>query len=186
MTITLTDLATRLDKSTNDMNTFTNQFRAWSTGTATGGTGVSGTGVGGYYPFTDNTGTTQYLPCPAYLVSVIAVGATGANASQDFALECVGPLGPSEKIGGFIAPIAMTYNPSGSYAKCGVAPTGSYTVVIKKNGSAWGTIVYSAGSTTGAVTIGTPTVAAGDLIEYFAPSSADATFTDFIHTLRGT
>lgn len=187
---TLEELAARQDTITNNMITFTQQLRDWMAGTVLGGYNSDGTvsdGVaphGGYWPLSNGL-VTYYVQSPAKMVHDTMKGDKGDNASQDFAIDVVGTFGPSEYMGGFIAPIAATYNPSGSYATAGVAPTSSFVVTIKKNGAAWGTITYSAGSTTGTVAISSPTVVAGDIIDYYGPATPDATFTHFKHTLRG-
>jgi hypothetical protein len=167
------------------------EMRAWWAGTATGGHNADSSisdGVapnGGFYPATNSVGVTSYLPSIAYLRTIMLKGDQGVAAAQDVAIDITGTFGPNEYIAGFICPHATTFVPASSYAKCRTAPVSSYTIVIKKNGSAWGTIVFGAGSTTGAVTISSPSLIAGDLVEYFAPATPD-TLTDLIHTLRGT
>lgn len=167
------------------------EMRAWWAGTINGGYNADGSasdGIaphGGYYPMTNSVGATIYFPCIALLRSVMLKGDTGNNASQDVALDVVGTFGPGEYVGGFIAASATTYNPAGSFAKCKVAPTSQFVVSITKNGTQIGTVTFAAGQLNGVVAMTTTTVASGDLIEFWAPASADPTFTHFILTLRG-
>jgi hypothetical protein len=67
----------------------------------------------------------------------------------------------------------------------GTASTGTATFTIKKNGSSAGTLAFTT-SATGVFTIGSDiTLAAGDLLQFFAPGSPDATLADIGITLAG-
>lgn len=137
---------------------------------ATGGT----LDVGQVYSLTDESGR--------------LVVATATNAGTDIALRsdvvrglsmhCAGKPANSEVIGGGIAPYAMTISQANSVCKALVAATGSTTLVIKKNGTQIGTIVFAASATTGTVTITSASVAAGDQVTLHNAATADATLAD--------
>lgn len=79
-------------------------------------------------------------------------------------------------------------NFSGSRFRCGTAPTGSFAIDVKKNGSTVGTITFAGAATTATFTTsgGTSfTVADGDYIQLVAPASVDATMADIFGTLKG-
>ena len=76
---------------------------------------------------------------------------------------------------------------SGSQAICQVAPSGSVTLQINKNGVSIGTVNFAAGATTGTFTFSSSvTFAAGDRLTITAPSPQDGTFATVGITLKGT
>lgn len=76
----------------------------------------------------------------------------------------------------------------GSKATCDVAPTGSISVAIKKNGVSVGSIDFAANTTTGTFTFSSDVLftSGGDQLTLVAPSSPDATFTGLAVSLHGT
>lgn len=69
-------------------------------------------------------------------------------------------------------------------AKANVAPTGTPTFTVKQNGSSVGTIQFS--TATGTFTVSSDiNLAAGDIVQFIAPASPDATLADIGITLAG-
>jgi hypothetical protein len=101
------------------------------------------------------------------------------------------PMGTGESflmhgISANLAGVKLDSGLPGSVAGCRVAPTGDYTLTIKINGSALGSVLYPAGNTTGIFTFGGPvTVVPGDRIE-FVGGTADATISGLFWTVVGT
>lgn len=83
----------------------------------------------------------------------------------------------------FLLPASLT----GSFAACIVAPTGSITFTLAKNGTGIGSINIAAGSTSGTFTFTTQTsfVAATDIFTISAPATADATLAGLYASLMG-
>lgn len=67
-----------------------------------------------------------------------------------------------------------------------VAATAAAVVTVKKNGTSIGTFTFAAGGSAAAVSLSATAVAAGDVLTWEAPSSADATLEDLALTLAGT
>lgn len=76
----------------------------------------------------------------------------------------------------------------GSRATCDVAPTGSVSVAIKKNGSSIGSIDFAANATAGTFTFSSDVIftSGGDQLTLVAPSTPDTTFTGLAVSLHGT
>lgn len=73
-----------------------------------------------------------------------------------------------------------------SQATASATATGNTTYTLKKNGSSFATILYSAGGSTGAFTQASDaSFAAGDLFEIDGPATADATLANVGITLQG-
>ncbi len=94
----------------------------------------------------------------------------------------------SQFIGGVSAPVTVSFpaNFAGSAAKCRTAPTATFAIDVKLNGSTIGTISFAAAATTATFTTvgGTAkAVSSGDYIEFFAPATPDLTMADFYFTL---
>lgn len=115
--------------------------------------------------------------------------ATGTGAYSDMALRsdvppkgleffCSGKPTANEVVGGGIAPYALTLVQANCTVKSLVAATASTTLIIKKNGTQIGTIVFAAAGTTATVTITTAAVAKGDNITIHGPATPDATLAD--------
>lgn len=106
-------------------------------------------------------------------------GATLAlKVGFEIGLQIEGVMTSSEVVGRYVATRAFLI-PSGatlSQATAGVAATASTTVTLAKNGSSFGTIVWSAAGTTGSFTVASDTsFTAGDVFTATGPASADAT-----------
>ena len=87
-------------------------------------------------------------------------------------------------IGSQLTAVTLPSGLTGSYAKARVAPTGSVTITIYKNGSSIGSINFAGGSTTGTFTFSTTqTLVPGDIISFQA-GSADGS--GYFWTLTGT
>lgn len=81
--------------------------------------------------------------------------------------------------------VALPTSLTGSFAACRTAPTGSYSITIKKNGSSIGSINFAASSTTATFTFSSPqTLVPGDLVE-FVGGTADATILGIYFTISG-
>lgn len=97
----------------------------------------------------------------------------GRNARTNIAAGFTNAASANEVIGLAAIDQATTFSPVNSRAKAKVAAgVGGATIAILKNGAAWGTITFAAGSLTGAFTIAAPTAADGDLLEFIAPATA--------------
>lgn len=70
----------------------------------------------------------------------------------------------------------FSVNFPGNQGGCTIAPTGSVTFIIKKNGSNVGTMNIAGGATVATWTLGTPlSFSAGDHFQFYAPASVNAT-----------
>lgn len=180
------ELEAALSEQVQTTETWIVQFRNWIAGTEDGGVGEDGTGTGGYYPIIDRNGALVYLPSPALLVQVIAQGDPGQNARHNLGFYAAYNYGPSEVIAAYIAPDAETYDVSKCRAKAvGAVSTGSAVVTILKNGVSWGTITFTGGNANGVFSIPAPSHAAGDVLTFVAPVTADATLAGIAITLAG-
>ncbi len=90
-----------------------------------------------------------------------------------------------------VAPVAFTFpanfaTPS-AQGNVGTNPTSSFAIDVKNNGTTIGTITISTGGAFTFATAGgtTKSVAAGDILKFIAPSSADATIANVAITLQG-
>lgn len=97
---------------------------------------------------------------------------------RGLAFHCAGVPLNSEVLGGGIAPYATTLSAANSSCKALAAATGPVTLVIKRNGLQVGQIDFSAGGTSGTITLTNSTVAAGDQITVHNAAVADATLGD--------
>ncbi|WP_137803385.1 hypothetical protein [Caulobacter sp. 3R27C2-B] len=107
------------------------------------------------------------------------------NARHSLSVSAAYALEAGEMLALWCAEQDTTFDVAASRAKAKVAATAATTIAIRKNGSAWGTITWAADATAATVTIASPTVAAGDLIEFVAPTPADATLAHVAITLAG-
>jgi hypothetical protein len=81
--------------------------------------------------------------------------------------------------------VALPSGLTGSYADCRTAPTGAYSITIKKNGTSIGSINFAASSTTATFTFtSSQTLVTGDLIE-FVGGTADPTILGIYFTISG-
>lgn len=96
----------------------------------------------------------------------------------------------SEQVWQFYSPRAWTLPAGasgGAKAPSGSGATASATYSVTRNGTAIGTLVFGAGSTTGTVSItSSVSVAAGDLLGLTAPATPDTTLANFAFTFAGT
>jgi hypothetical protein len=77
-------------------------------------------------------------------------------------------------------------NLANSIAKCGTTPTASQTLTLKKNGTAFGTMVFAAAGSTATLTATATSFAVGDVLTIENQLSADATFADCEFTIAAT
>jgi len=120
-------------------------------------------------------------------------GAGGGSSVVDIGGDVSGKPAAGEVI--FRAPVSVAVTLDGGYAYCDTAATATATFNIQKgvntagtiSYSNVGTIVYSAGSSVGAVSYsgGSVSYAAGNIVRVVAPSSADSTLADISFTLSG-
>jgi hypothetical protein len=108
-----------------------------------------------------------------------------------FAGETAQPIGSElilkHVIPGDLASMTLPINLTGSYGGCVTAPTGAFTVTLKKGSTTIGTLSIASGATTATFTFaGAISFAPGDIINCFAPSSADSTMAGLYFTLSGT
>lgn len=88
-------------------------------------------------------------------------------------------------IGSQLSSVTLPASLTGSYAGCRVAPAGSYSITIKKNGSSIGSIDFAGSSTTATFTFSsTQTLVPGDVISFTAPATPDGS--GYFWTLTGT
>jgi hypothetical protein len=88
-------------------------------------------------------------------------------------------------IAGQLTAVTLAAGLSDSVAKARVAPTGAYSITIKKNGSSVGSIDFGAGASTATFTFsGTQTLVPGDIVSFTAPSTPDGS--GYFWTITGT
>jgi hypothetical protein len=112
-----------------------------------------------------------------------------SGSAQDIPAFFRGVPGSSALVLRFVATRALTIpaDAVGSQASAGTAATASATFTVSKNGSAVGSIAWSASGTVGAFTMASAVaLAAGDVLTITAPASADATLADIAITLAAT
>ena len=122
------------------------------------------------------------------------IGTAASTTSEGFDSVMTYPGGPptsSEWLGGERLTRAVNFpaNFAGSYFKVPkTLPTASFVVTVKVNNVTKGTLTCSTGGASSTATSGAAAVAcvAGDEIDYYGPSSVDATIADFGLTLKGT
>lgn len=131
---------------------------------------------------TDGAGATFTTPGLSKLKVLMS---KGDNAATDLSYFWNGNYSPAELLVAYQSTVDVTYDVSKSFASCGTAPTANVTITITKNDVAWGTIFFAAGSTTGVITIPTPTQAAGQKLKFLAPSPANAAFSNVNVSLAG-
>lgn len=163
-------LITRIDQRDGAM-------QLWLTQPKNGG--VNGDGM---VTFTTIDGATFTYPCLQKLVSDMA---KGDDARQDLAFFFAYNFAPSELIWSYTAVADVTYDISQSFALCKSAPASPATITILKNGAAWGTITFAAGSTTGVIAAAVPSQARGETLEFIAPATFDAAFANVSGTFAG-
>ncbi len=87
----------------------------------------------------------------------------------------------------FIADRALTWpaNFAGGYAKAKTASTGTMVFTVKKNGSTVGTITFTSSATGTLATSGAAaiTVAAGDVLDFYAPTMGSDALADISWSL---
>lgn len=83
-------------------------------------------------------------------------------------------------------PVRFSTNLSPSVASCGTTSTATATVTLYKNGTQFGTVIFSPGSTVGAIfCAGGVTFNAGDVLTIKTPSVVDGTLADVGILLSG-
>lgn len=113
-----------------------------------------------------------------YAVSYYA-GETGAPTANEQILKHVIP--------GDVASVTLPINLTGSYGGCVTAPTGAITVTIKQNTTTLGTLNIAAGATTMTFSFaGTITLSPGDVLNFIAQATPDATLKGLYFTIAGT
>jgi hypothetical protein len=150
---------------------------AWAYGTVTGGDGA------GNYTIHTLAGGTVVVPCIAKLLQLVT---HGADAQTGLTFSIIGPFNNNELLQIIAPPGPLVIAPASVSGWCRVLPTASTTFPIFKNGSAWGTVTFGAGSHN-AVTasFSSNNIARGDGAELFAPAIVDATLADFSITIPG-
>lgn len=90
-------------------------------------------------------------------------------------------------IPGDVASVTLPINLTGSYGGCVTAPTSSFAVTIKKGATTLGTINIAAGATTVTFSfLAAVTLAPGDMLNFIAPATPDATLAGLYFTISGT
>jgi hypothetical protein len=151
--------------------------------------GGTGSGGGGAAAFTDLTDAPASYSGQAFDFVRVASG----NASLEFfTIPYLVPMyGPGSYTNGqlvqrfkVVEPFRLPSGASGSQADAGTASTGNVDFHIKKNGSDVGTVTYNV-STSGTFTVGSDAdFAAGDVLTFVGPATADATLADVSITLK--
>ncbi|KQM20183.1 hypothetical protein ASE73_07630 [Sphingomonas sp. Leaf24] len=85
-------------------------------------------------------------------------------------------------LGGGVTPQVGTIDVSASSFVAETAPTNAVTLTIKLNGANAGTVSFNANSTTGAITLNSTSLNAGDRISLYM-GNADPTFSGLIGSL---
>jgi hypothetical protein len=92
---------------------------------------------------------------------------------------------PEHIVGSQVTSVTFAAGLSGSYAKARVAPAGSYTITIQKNGASIGSINFAAAATTATFTFSsTVTLVPGDVLSFLSPATPDGS--GYFWTLTGT
>ena len=110
------------------------------------------------------------------------------NSPYNLCASISGVMTTSEILIQHIAPYAARFpsGATGSYAIANTAATASTTVTIKKNGSTVGTFTWASSGTVATFTISSNIdLAAGDILQFVAPATADVTLADIGVTLAG-
>lgn len=139
----------------------------------------------------DAAGVTKYTE------DGISISSTSATTTTyvDIPFEVLDGTPPtsSQSLAAYVATEAIDFaidfaGSQGKVLSSGTNPTGTFTAIVKKNGSQIGTVVISTGGSFTFTTSGgtTQSLAAGDILETYGPSSADATLILFAWTFRGT
>lgn len=106
----------------------------------------------------------------------------------DLASAILGAPGAAASILRFVAVRAFTIpqGMTGSTAQCGVAPTGTQTLTLKKNGTSFATIVFAPGATIATFTATVTSFASGDVLTIDNQATADTTFASCGFTVAAT
>jgi hypothetical protein len=122
-------------------------------------------------------------------VKATADGLEFVSDAYDFGFVKAATPTSSEVIGKVVASraVSLPANFAGSVGHIDINPTSTFDIDVTKNGSSIGTISISTGGTFTFTTSGgtAQSVAAGDVIRFVAPSSADATAAGIAATLVG-
>lgn len=144
---------------------------------ATAVSGVDAAGNDQYYG-TDSGGNPGFYPLPVVPAHVLLIEVFAQGLLLD-----------NETLARYLANTAFTI-PSGatnSLCSAGTAATASATLLLKKNGTDFGSIDFSAAGTTGAFTVASDTsFVAGDVLTVVQSGTADATLADVSITMEGT
>lgn len=133
------------------------------------------------YTDTYNTGQTNVQDAVDYLVNQTNL------TRYDVSFYLQGLMLDGETLFRYIPAQSVTFRATGGstyyYAKAGTAATASTVLLLKKNGTQFGTVTFAASGTTGTFSIsGDTSFAAGDLWTMEAPATADATLADVTFT----
>lgn len=177
MSLTNQQLADKLDLVATGFQTFVDEIRAFMTTPIDGGPNSDG-----YVQISDAV-ITDLIPGLMKLKNEML---RGIDAAQDISLFVQGLMGNSEVLHIYTHRGATTtMDIANSAAKCETAPTATKVVSILKNGSAWATVTFTAGQTTGVIACASPTITTGDVLKWVAPATQDPTFSNFFMTLAG-
>lgn len=106
---------------------------------------------------------------------------------HDFVVSAPGPVGPSERILTYNAPVSFVIPAAlaGSIARLGVAPTGSAAFTLRGNADVLiATITFAPGATLGTFTMAADwTFNVGDVFTIMAPAVQDVTLADVSMTI---
>lgn len=182
MPISNTEIAAQIVDLISKWNNREDQMVAWLGGTPTGG--PNGDGL---YPLTNELGVTYMVACPAKMVSVTQKGDKGDDAKVDLVIQAQFAVGASEPLPPFISSSSLTFTPSACKAWAKSVPAGSpVTMTATKNGAAWMTCTWAAGSQVGTVSFtGSPSLVAGDVVEPYGPATFNSAFQSPTITLAG-
>lgn len=199
MTISNAQLAQQMSDLIAGWNAFMLQHRQWLAGTITGGFNADGSASnniapnGGYYPLNDGVGNTYYVKCPAKQVSDVMKGDKGNAADADISFFMTGLIGPSERFMVYDSPISATYDMTKCQIYAENASAGTAIIQLQKalqaTPTVWtpiNTITFSAGVNKPVVSAGNITLAAGDRLGFFGPSTMDGSLSDITWSLPGT
>jgi hypothetical protein len=112
-------------------------------------------------------------------------GPAGRNALAGMTFDFAGLVSPSEANLPRVAPFAGTLSAANSVARCKVAATSTSVFTIYQNGSAIGTVTFSAGSLVGTISLTSSAYAKGDYFEVSPPPAGDSTLYGAAITLLG-
>ncbi len=141
---------------------------------------VEGQALGELFYLTSGTPGLYLYNGASWIAAGTGGGGGSSSTTYGVGLTIGGQPPSGEILLYFPAPQAMTIptNATGSTAACSTAPTATATFSLRKNSTQFGTVIFSAGATTGTFAVTAASFAAGDVLSVVMTSEFDSTFSD--------